>query len=244
MKERTRGEPRVRAVAERQMQAWMFDEEIADRAQRADSGEASAEQLHHYVTLSREAGAGGGDLAPLLGQTLGWEVLDKDLLGLVADRCDAHPSALEAVDETSPAWLRNLCRSWLDPKMVPHEKFVFKLREVVLAAVSRGNVVLVGRGAQFFLPPDLGVAVRIIASEKYRIAQLMRRHGMEEAAARRFMVEIDQGRREFVARFFHRDIDDPHLYDLVINVERLGPEATVEQIVVAYRRRAAEARSP
>ena len=50
-------------------------------------------------------------------------------------------------------------------------------------------------------------------------------------------VEVDRGRREFVARYFHHDIDDPHLYDLVINVERFGPEAVAEKIVEAYPRR-------
>ena len=45
----------------------------------------------------------------------------------------------------------------------------------------------------------------------------------------------DRGRREFIQRFFRQDINDPHLYDLVINVERFGPAGAAEQIVHAVR---------
>ena len=45
--------------------------------------------------------------------------------------------------------------------------------------------------------------------------------------------KTDQDRRQFVSRYFHHDMSDPHLYDLVLNVERLGPAATAEQIVAA-----------
>ena len=47
------------------------------------------------------------------------------------------------------------------------------------------------------------------------------------------MAELDKGRREFVEQFFHRDITDPHHYDLMINVDRLGPEGAVGQILAA-----------
>jgi hypothetical protein len=64
----------------------------------------------------------------------------------------------------------------------------------------------------------------------------MRRHGLTAAEARRFITQVDRGRRQFVGQFFHRNIDDPHLYDLVINVARRGPVATAAQIVDVYGR--------
>ena len=50
------------------------------------------------------------------------------------------------------------------------------------------------------------------------------------------MLKTDHDRREFVSRYFHRDTSDPHLYDLVLNVERLGPPAAAEQIIAALCR--------
>ncbi|MHC4177164.1 MAG: cytidylate kinase-like family protein, partial [Planctomycetota bacterium] len=195
-----------------------------------------AERLGRYLSISREEGAGGSQIAQLVGQELGWEVLDKSLLDRVAERYRLSRTALEQVDETRGSWVFDVLGTWMDRKIITQDKYVAHLGRVVLAAVRHGNVVLVGRGAQFLLPPEKGLAVRLIASGKYRIEEVMRREGLGQADAVRLIEETDQGRREFALRYFQKDIDDPHLYDLVINVERIGPAAAVQQIVAAIER--------
>ena len=64
----------------------------------------------------------------------------------------------------------------------------------------------------------------------------MDRTGLDEAAARRRMEEIDRGRREFVEQFFHHDCNDPHLYDLTINVDHFGTAGAAAQILAALGR--------
>jgi hypothetical protein len=236
MKGQTREERKILAAAERQMQAWARGQEIAERASRADRPHELPDQLGDFITISREAGACGGQVAELVGQRLGWEVLDKNLLDYVADRYRLSRPMLELVDETTADWAYNILGSWFDRRIVSHGKYVAHLSQVVLAAARRGSVVLVGRGAQFLLPRDQGLAVRIIAPMEFRVRKIMGRHGLGGAEAQRFITRVDRGRRQFVEQFFHRDIDDPHLYDLVINVARRGPAATAEQIVNAYCR--------
>jgi len=237
MKEQTREEPRILAAAERQMQAWALTQEIADKAIRVDVGQQVARPLGSYITISREAGADGGQVAEQVGAELGWEVLDKCLLDRVAERYRLSREMLELVDETETSWAYNVLGQWLDPKIIPHEKYFVHLSRVILAAARRGNVVLVGRGAQFLLSDGEGLAVRIVAAEKYRIEKLMERHGTNAAEARRIMNDVDRGRRDFVRKFFHRDVNDPHLYDLVIAVDRLGPDAAARLITSAWRGR-------
>lgn len=235
MKEQTREEPTILAAAERQMQAWSLSQEISERMIRVDYGQQVSQPLGHFITLSREAGADGGHIASLVGKELGWEVLDKCLLDRVAERYRLSRQMLENVDETQANWAYDLLGQWLDRKVVPHERYFVLLSRVILATARRGNVVLVGRGANFLLPRDEGLAVRIVASEKYRIERLMERHGIDAAQAKTMMVDLDRGRRDFAQKFFHRDIDDPHVYDLVINADRLGPQGAARQIVTAYR---------
>jgi cytidylate kinase len=153
----------------------------------------------------------------------------------VAERSHLSRSLLELVDETEPSWAYDVLGAWLDPAIVPHERYVVHLCRVILAAARRGNVVLVGRGANLLLPRDRGLAVRIVASEKYRLRRVMERDGFREAQARRYIAETDRARRDFVIRFFHHDISDPHLFDLVIQVDRLGLAAAAEAIIAAYR---------
>ena len=235
MKEQTREEPKIVAAAEQQMQAWAFAEQMADRAIRVDRGKPEADQLGGFITLSREAGAGGSQIADMVGRKLGWEVLDKNLLDRVAARCHVPIENLKGVDETKPNWAYDALGSWLDSNMVPQEKYVTHLSRIVAAAARHGNVVLVGRGANCILPRDQGMSVRIIASQKYRVHQIMKREELDEAAAKRFVAEVDGGRDQFVQFFFHHDVADPHLYDLVINVESMGAVRAAELIVEAYR---------
>jgi cytidylate kinase len=234
MKGQTREERKILAAAERQMQAWALGQEIAERASRADRPHGRPDQLGDFITISREAGACGGQVAELVGQKLGWEVLDKNLVDHVADRYRLSRPMLEMVDETTADWADTIFGNWFDRKIISHAKYVAHLSQVVLAAARRGSVVLVGRGAQFLLPRDQGLAVRIIAPTGFRVREIVRRHGLDAAEAQRFIARVDRDRRQFVQQFFHRDIDDPHLYDLVINVARRGPAATAEQIVDAY----------
>lgn len=72
----------------------------------------------------------------------------------------------------------------------------------------------------------------------------MDRTGLDEAAARRRMEEIDRGRREFVEQFFHHDCNDPHLYDLTINVDHFGTAGAAAQISRGPRTIDAMAKEP
>ena len=236
MKDQTREDPKIIAAAERQMQAWVLTAEIEGRAIAEEGPQRLADRLGRYLCISREAGAGGSDIAQLVGQELGWEVLDKNLVDRVAERFQLSRTMLEQVDETPSSWIWDVLGTWMDHKIITHDKYVARLGRVVLAAVRHGNVVLVGRGAQFLLPREKGLAVRIIAPLKYRIAEIVRREGLSQTDASRVIEETDLGRRDFVLSYFQKDIDDPHLYDLVINVEQIGPAAAVEQIVAVVSR--------
>ena len=143
---------------------------------------------------------------------------------------------LEHVDETPSNWVHDVIGTWIDRHIIPHDKYVAHLGPVVLALSRRESVVLVGRGTQFLLPREKGLAVRIIAPLKYRVERVMRHENLSEFDAQRYIRRIDHGRGDFVQRYFHQDINDPHLYDLVINVANLDPDDVVDHIVAAFRR--------
>jgi cytidylate kinase len=231
MKTQLHDEPRIVAEAENRMRAWVRSGEITDRMLSSRGTVAADRGLGPFVTISREHGALGCLIAELVGQKLGWEVLDKSLLDRISQRYRLSRPMLDLVDETSSNWVHDILGTWLDPHIIPHEKYLTHLRHVVMAAAQRGRLVLVGRGAQFLLPREHGVAARLIASEPFRVAQIAHDDGISAKEAYRVMKAVDLGRANFVARYFHQDIHDPHLYDLVIHVERCGPAAAAEMIV-------------
>lgn len=233
MKEQTCKDPKILAAAERRMQAWAMNEEIADRVVDRKFHPAHVEQEKCFLTISREAGAGGSEIAAIVGQRLGWEVLDKNLLDKVAERFNLDKSMLNLVDETRSNWVFDVLGTWMDSTVIPHETYVSQLSRVIHAVACQSNFIFVGRGARFLLPREKVLAIRLVAPEAFRLKRIMQCHNLREADARRYMQEVDQGRREFVKRFFHHDITDPHLYDMIINTERFGIEGAAEEIIAA-----------
>ncbi len=236
MKEQVREEPGVMAASERSMRQWAIKEELAERVAQQRLSAAPVAKPYHYVSISREAGAGGGEVAAQVAARLGWDCFDRNLLDDVAQRCHSDRQMLELVDETESNWVFDVLGTWMDRRLVPHEKYIVALVRSIVCAAQCAQAVFVGRGAQFILPADRTLAVRLVANEAFRLARLTRLYGWSPADARQKMIEMDRGRAELVSRHFHHDVSDPHLYDLVINTGRLGIDGAAELIVAAVRR--------
>jgi len=229
---------RTAAFAEQQMRTWTrLQETAASAAAHPAAGPATAAGIG-YVAVSREAGAAGAIVARLVGEHLGWEVYDRNLLDHVAQRYKESRLMLDLVDETESNWIYDVLGTWMDRQIIPHEKYVVQVSRMIQVLARAGNAVFVGRGAQFLLPRSNTFAVRIVASEAFRAERVQQRHNAGLPEGLDWIHRTDRGRHEFIQRFFHQDINDPHLYDLVLNVERLGPAGAADQIVHAVRREA------
>src|SRR5436305_9940726 len=94
----------------------------------------------NVITVSREYGAGGYEVARRLADVLGWELLDRELLHRAAAVEHLPDAELERVDEKAVSLAD---RFRLHP---PHQQYLHGLTEAARQAAARGNVVLVGRG--------------------------------------------------------------------------------------------------
>jgi hypothetical protein len=218
----------VVAAAERQMQRWLL--ESRGKAKKVAPSADRMSNTGPYVAISREAGAGGSKIAELVGGALGWDVLDRKILEYMAERYHVSPAMLELVDETTSHWITDIFGNLIDPDSISQVQYVFRLSRMILMAARTGKFVCVGRGAGFLLPPERGVRVRLIAGQKYRVRQIMERRDLTFESAREYVTKTDRDRQAFVERYFHHDVSDPHLFDLVINVEKLGPHLAARQI--------------
>src|SRR5690606_14428730 len=170
--------------AERQMRQWTLRNEIWERLQsEKDAAESLAETSYPYITVSREAGAGGGEIAARVAERLGFQILGREMLDYLSETYQLPRDMLEFVDEKTANWIHDLFGFWLDKYTVSQEEYVARLAPMVLLAVQHRECVFIGRGVQFLLPRDKGLRVRVIASEKSRIArtQRMRHVSLEEA---------------------------------------------------------------
>jgi cytidylate kinase len=111
------------------------------------------------------------------------------------------------------------------------ESYYRHLVEVLLALSQQGDKIIIGRGANFVLKDAL--RVRLCASEHYRIQAIMARESLTEADASARIAHVEAERSRFVNSFYHRDVNDPSAYDLIVNVDRIGLEPAAASITAA-----------
>lgn len=230
----------LEAAAEWRMERWLLSPELKEHMQQAKEVK-KPDDTGPFISISREAGAGGVSIARLVGKQLGWDVLDKELLDFINQRYGMPRDMLDVVDETRANWFHDVIGTFIDRRIVSHDSYVVHLERIIYLAALHGNVVFVGRGAQCVLPRNNGLAVRIVAPKRKRVDAMMERKSLTRPEATRFVDQLEKGRNEFCRRHFHHDVMDPLEYDLVLNTDRLSTEAAAELIVDAFCRARREA---
>ncbi len=203
------------------------------------------------ITLTRQYASGGSDIAQLVAQRLGWEVIDNEFVDEVARRAGLPATEVAQKEERAPGLLERLARTLTvaSPEMfmttatVPQveadEAAIVKLTERVIAeAAAHGRMVLVGRGAQALLAqrPD-ALHVYVVASKPWRVKLAIERLGVDPANADKVVDETDRQRDQYVKSYYGRARQDVVNYDLVVNAARLGIEGAAALIVAEARRR-------
>jgi cytidylate kinase len=182
------------------------------------------------VTVSREYGAGGGEVARRLAEALGWELLDRELLHQAAAVEHVPDAELERLDEKA---VSTADRFRLHP---PHQQYHHGLAEAARQAAARGNVVLVGRGTRQLLreTPD-AFHLRLVAPREWRVQRMA---GLEGAAPERVLarcLEVDRTRQRFMRYFFGGAALLPDQYDLVVNTGRVPLGDVVAGVAAVVR---------
>ena len=235
------GDSSAARLAEQRIREWSLNLE-SERWRREESpSEQVPDQIHPYVAMSREAGAGGGMIARRVGQLLGWEVLHRELLDQIAEKYQLPREKLSSVDEKTSNWMIEVFGKWLNPRIITPSEYMLHLGQIVLLAAQHSSAVFVGRGAQFLLPSTKGLSVYVVAPIEMRIGHICQLRDCSEADARRYIRDTDRGRHDLIKGHFNREIGDPHLYDLVINREHLDCESAADLVAAACRKRFAEA---
>ena len=218
-------------LAERQMRNWALDLQTQRRLGEQTETLEPQDFIHPYLAISRQAGADAGGIARAVAARCGWKVLDDELLDYIAEHEHLSRLALEFVDERAVSWFHEMFGKWLEKQLVSQAEYVSRLGKIMLLAAQHESTVIVGRGARFILPRELGFAVRIIAPLKQRVKSIMERRKCSEREAKAFVETTDHDREQFIQRYFHHDVSDPHLYDLVVNLANIPRDDAVELIV-------------
>jgi cytidylate kinase len=178
------------------------------------------------ITLSREMGSRGDDVAKALAERLGLRLVGREMINQAAQDAGAGEVALAELDELGLLGVK--------PSAASQKRYREKIVEIIEAQAAAGNVLLVGRGAQIVLGHSPGVLhVRIAAPRDLRCKVVQERCKVSAEAADARISASDAARAGYHKRHFGVRWDDPSLYDLILNLARLTVPTAVAIISAA-----------
>jgi hypothetical protein len=193
------------------------------------------------ISIEREYGCGGGEIAQLVAKQLGWKLWDQLLTEEIAKLANCPKAVVEAREERNDPLYYRLFKSFLRgsyegsinaPKLnlVDSETILKITRRVVENAANTGNCVIVGRGSQQFLKNRKDtLRIFLYAPREDKVRRLLAR-GKNEHDAEQLVDTVDRERSDYIQKYFKVEWPDRAIYHSMINTA-IGDHAVVQMIL-------------
>lgn len=198
------------------------------------------------ITINRECGTGGREIAYLLGEKLGLKVYDRAILDSIAEQFDMTIENIERVKAQKTNWWSDFCRfyqqfgaashtSSTKPEATPLSVYYAEAR-VLRELAAQESCIIIGRaGFHVFRDDPDALHMLIIADKDYRIARMAAKYNLSSEEAEALIDNIDYKRDTFVKTVADTSRYDARNYDFVFNVSGLTPEKVVSFLVENIR---------
>jgi len=193
------------------------------------------------ITVEREYGSGGGEIAAKLAGRLGWKLWDQLLTDEIARRLRCSRSAVAEHEERSDPAFYRLLKAFMRGsfegslnaprfEIVDTERVRQVVRKILPEIAEAGNCVIVGRGSAHYLGGRTDAFhVFIYAPFPERVRRL-RAAGKSEEEASHLAETVDRDRADFIKRYFQVEWPGRHRFHLMVN-SGMGEEMAVEIIL-------------
>lgn len=180
------------------------------------------------ITISRQMGSLGCQVAEETARQLGYKLVWRDLINQAARRAGVPEMALATIDELGILGLK--------PSRADHQAYHQAVRQIMLELAREGGVVIVGRAGQVILQDAPNwMHVRVVAPKPLRVNRVMEEKNVGYDAALAMVDTSDRNRKLYLQRYYHADLDDQSLYDLVINTHDFSIHAAAAIICASYQ---------
>jgi cytidylate kinase len=180
------------------------------------------------ITLSRELGSLGTQIAETLTSRLGYSKLDKESLEVLLKKLGMTEPQFERDDERKPGFWEQLT--------LEKDRYLTFMKAAMYRFAGEKDCIIVGRGANIIFRGIPGaLKLRIIAPSKVRVARLVKRLGIDEPHALRMIHQSDHDRAGYHKYFFNAVWDSPTDYDMVVNTGAISPEETCDTVSALLR---------
>lgn len=187
------------------------------------------------ITVSRDPGAGGSEIARILAADLNMDLIGGQIISRVAESAKMSEKVVKTLDEKNVTKLDSWINSLFTSRHLWPDVYLQHLTKVVGTIGEHGNAIIVGRGAQFILRPNRILRVRFIAPFDKRVLRVMKNRNCTSAEAESYLIKTDSDRAAFIKKYFNEDIANPANYDLVVNTAILSCEEAAEIVKKAFQ---------
>jgi cytidylate kinase len=193
------------------------------------------------VTIEREYGCGGGEIAERLAKQLGWKLWDHLLTEEIARLANCPKAVVEVREERADPLYYRLLKSFLRGSyegslnahklnLVDSETILTLTERVVQYAAKNGNAVIVGRGSQRFLRDRQDtLRVYLYAPREDKVRRLLAR-GKSEEEAEALVDSVDHERADFIRKYFHVEWPEHAVFHTLLNTS-IGDQCVVQMIL-------------
>jgi len=217
MKTKTRS---IEQIVEEQVRRWQM---MRSQVKKEDTRIS-------VITVSREPGSGGNILAERIADKLGYDLFFQKVIDKMAESAGISVLLLKTLDEKGVSVLEDWISSLVDKRHLWPDQYLQHLMKIIGTIGKHGNAVIVGRGANFILPSEKSLRIRVIAPLETRISNVSKQFGISVEEARPRVIKTDSDRRAFIRKYFNDDIRNPLYYDLVINTGELSLDNAVNAV--------------
>jgi len=183
------------------------------------------------VTIGREFGTGGRQIAVELAQLLGVELYDRGLLKQLEERYNLTQEQIDKIKSMKKSWWYET----ISQDLYNDEEFI------VRSVAEKESCVILGRtGFHIFRDNPNAFKVFLIADKSFRRDKVARRLNINEGSADLLINKVDEARENFTMTFSGKSRYDARNYDLVLNVSGLNPQQVARFIADCVRSRVRE----
>lgn len=230
-----RSKPNAAELANRYIREW--DEK------RITQKEASP-SVYPTICFSRKIGVGALEVADILGEMIGYRVIDRGILETIAGEADLGEKTVALFDERYPGKLSELWAMAFGEKAFVESDYSRYLFKSVYAILSLGPTIFVGRGTHLLLPRDRVLAVRFVSSDAHRIQRLAQFFEVDASEVASKLASLDKEQRDFFKRTFGKKDAPLDEFDLGINLEYVTePKGAAEIVALALKKKFDESAS-
>lgn len=212
----------------------LIDEQIK-RWQLETREKKPVQQKINVITISREAGSQGGQLAQALCLKTGFDLFDHEIVDAMVETSKNTRILLETLDERRMNVVEDVVSNFINEHHLWPDEYSKLLLKILNTIGNHGNAIILGRGANCVMSGPNVLRVRVVAPMNERVRNVQHSQDLKKDDAKKYIVSMDSNRTAFVKRYFNCDATDPANYDLIINTGRFPVEKAVQVIDCALK---------